>query len=189
MAATSAQTILKESEDKMKKAADIVSHEFATLRTGRASASLVEGIRVDYYGTPTPLKQLAAISVPEPRLIAVQPWDPSTIPLVEQAILKSELGLNPSNDGKVVRIGIPSLTDERRRELDKLIKKMAEEGRIAIRAVRRDANEHLKKLQNDKVITEDDAHHNQNETQKLTDKYIASIDSLLKSKEQEITQS
>lgn len=189
MPLTVSQAILKESEEKMKKALEIVMHEFATLRTGRASTSLIEGVKVDYYGTLTSLKQMAALSAPEPRLLLIQPWDPSALPLIEQAILKSELGLVPTNDGKVIRIGIPSLTEERRRELDKLIKKMAEEGRIAIRAVRRDANEHLKKLQADKAITEDDAHQNQNDIQKLTDKTIASIDSLLKTKEQEITQS
>ncbi|MBI2447855.1 MAG: ribosome recycling factor [Candidatus Omnitrophica bacterium] len=183
-----AQQLLKDTEDKMKRTADVVSKEFLTIRTGRASSALVEGIKVDYYGTPTPLKQLATITTPDPKLLVIQPWDVSVLPEIEKAILKSDLGLNPTNDGKLMRIGIPQLTKERREELVKIVRKVAEEGRVSIRSIRRDSNESLKKFQKDGLISEDDAHKFQDTVQKLTDKYISNIDHILKSKESEITE-
>jgi ribosome recycling factor len=140
----SVNDILHQSEEKMKRSLEVLLREFSTVRTGRASAALVESVRVDYYGTPTPLKQLAGISTPEARLIVIQPWDPSSIAAIEKSILKSELGITPTNDGKVLRLNIPPLTKERRAELVKVVHKLAEEGRIAIRSIRRDANEHIK---------------------------------------------
>ncbi len=180
------QSLIKESEDKMKKAVEVVTREFGTVRTGRASPALVDHIKVEYYGTQTPLKQLASITTPDPKLIVIQPWDHSSMAEIEKAILKSELGITPVNDGKVIRLGIPQLTQERRDELSKVVKKMAEEGRVSIRTIRRDANEHIKKLEKDKGITEDDSFKSIEEIQKLTDKYIAKVDEFLKNKEKEL---
>ena len=182
------QHLLKESEDKMKSSVEVVSKEFSSIRSGRASSALVEGIKVDYYGTPTPLKQLSTITTPDPKLLVIQPWDNSVLQEIEKAILKSELGLNPVNDGKVLRIGIPQLTRERREELVKLAHKIAEDGRVAIRSIRRHSNDSLKNLQKEGTIGEDDAHKFQDNIQKLTDKYISNIDHILKSKESEITE-
>jgi len=181
---TPLQKLLKDAEEKMKKTIAAVSRQFAEVRGGRASPSLVEHVTVDYYGTPTPLKQLAAITAPEPRLLMVQPWDASLVQEIEKTILKSGLGIVPQVDGKLIRLPVPPLTTERRNELTKLVHKMAEEGRVAIRTIRRDANEVVKKLKTDKQISEDDAFKAQGDIQKLTDKHIAEIDTLLKTKEQ-----
>ena len=159
---------------------------FSRVRTGRASVSLLDGIRAEYYGTPTPLSQLATLSVPESRLIVIAPWDVSAIGAIEKAIQKSELGLMPANDGKVIRLPIPQLTEERRRELVKQVKKMAEEGKIKLRNERRNANEGLKDLKKNSKISEDEMHSSQEEVQKITDKYIEQVDKLLAAKEKEI---
>jgi ribosome recycling factor len=172
----------------MAKAVEVTHREFSTIRTGRASPALVEGIKVDYYGTSTPLKQLANISVPNPKLITIQPWDPSALESVEKAILKSSVGLTPNNDGKVIRLNMPELTKERREELVKLIKKIAEDGKVSMRTVRRDANESIKKMEKDNDITEDDKYDMQDEVQEMTDKYTKEIDTLLEHKEKELTQ-
>jgi len=176
----------KETKEKMDMAIEAISHEFGSIRTGRASASILDGIKVDYYDTFTPLNQMATISVPESRLIVIQPWDPSALANMEKAILKSDLGLNPTNDGKVIRLAIPMLTEERRKQLVKVVKNMAEESRISIRNTRRDSNEKLKKMEKDKEITEDDYHNGLKEIQTLTDDFIAKVDELLSRKEKEI---
>ena len=178
--------ILHETEDKMKKTVQSVKREFAEVRTGRASPSLVEGVLVEYYGTKTPIKQLATISTPEARLVVINPWDASIINQVEKAILQSNLGLTPNNDGKLIRITIPHLTDERRQELDKIVKRIAESGRVSLRTARRDANESLKQLDKSKEIAEDDRFKSQDEVQKLIDKYTTQIDEALGAKEKEI---
>jgi len=178
--------VMHEAHDKMTKTNEAVQREFGTIRTGRASSTLVEGIRVNYYDTPTPLKQLASISTPDPKLIVIQPWDMSILGEVEKAILKSDLGITPMNDGRVIRLGIPQLTQERREELVKVIKKMAEDGRVSIRSIRRDMNEKIKKLEKDKVIPEDESFKSIEEIQKLTDKHIKEIDQLLSNKEKEL---
>jgi len=178
--------ILHNTEEKMKKAVDSVTREFSEIRTGRASPSLVEGLHIDYYGTPTLLKQLASISAPDAHLIVIQPWDITAILEIEKAIMKSNLGITPSNDGKLIRLSVPPLSKERRQELAKVVHKMAEEGRVSLRTIRRDAKESLEKLEKDKVIPEDDKFRGIDELQKHVDKYIAKIDELLKSKEKEI---
>ena len=180
------QKLLKDAEEKMKKSLVAVTRQFSEIRGGRASPTLVEHVTVAYYGTPTPLKQLAAITAPEPRMLLVQPWDGSQVQEVEKAILQSGLGITPQVDGKILRLPVPPLTTERRGELTKLLHKMAEEGRIAIRTVRRDANEAVKKMKTDKQISDDHAFKSQADIQKLTDKFIAEIDALLKGKEQEL---
>jgi len=178
--------ILHQAEDKMKKSVEVTMHEFSSVRTGRANPGLVEGLKIDYYGTPTPLKQLAGISTPEARLIVIQPWDPSSLGDIEKAILKSELGISPSNDGKVIRLNIPPLTKERRADLVKLVHKLTEEGRIAIRAIRRDANDHIKQTEKEHKVTEDECFKAQEDIQKLTDKYIKQLEDISKNKEAEI---
>jgi ribosome recycling factor len=178
--------LLHDTESKMKKTAEATQREFSTVRTGRASTALVDGIRVDYYGTPTPLKQLAAITTPDARLIVIQPWDKNCLADLEKAILKSEIGITPTNDGKVIRLSIPSLTQERRAELDKIVKKIAEDGHISIRTARHAAIEGVRKLEKDKAVTEDERFKGQEDIQKLTDKYIKEIDALLAAKEKEI---
>ena len=160
--------------------------EFAAVRTGRASLALLDHITVDYYGTPTPLKQVANLSTPESRLITIQPWDPSIIRDIEKAITSSDLGLTPSNDGKIIRLPIPPLSEERRKELVKLTKKYGEETKVSIRGCRRDGNEELKRRQKEGELTEDNLRKAENENQKLTDKYIQKVDELLKKKEEEI---
>jgi ribosome recycling factor len=170
----------------MDKALESLEKDLSRLRTGRASAALVEGIQVEYYGTPTPMTQLASVSIPDSRTITIQPWDRGAFSDVEKAILKSDLGLNPVNDGKLIRINIPPLTEERRRDLAKVAKKYTEDAKIAIRNIRRDANESLKKRKNDKSITEDDMHKGQDEVQKITDAHIVRADSILSDKEKEI---
>jgi ribosome recycling factor len=178
--------VLHSTEEKMKKAFDSVTREFSEVRTGRANPSLVEGLHVDYYGTPTLLKQLASISVPDQHLIVIQPWDVTAIQEIEKSIMKSNLGINPSNDGKVVRLSVPPLSKERRQELVKLVHSMSEEGRVSLRTIRRDAKEALEKLEKDKLVTEDDKFRGIDELQKLIDKYIARIEELLKNKEKEV---
>jgi ribosome recycling factor len=178
--------IYKEVKAKMQSSVDVFKKDLNTIRTGRASLSLLDGITVDYYGTPTPLNQLATLSVPESRLITIQPWDQSVIGGVEKAILKSDLGLTPVNDGKLVRIAIPPLTEERRKDLVKIIKKYSEECKIAVRNVRRDGNESLKELEKKKEITEDDLYKSQNKIQEVTDSYIKKIDEITEKKEKEI---
>ncbi len=180
------QEVIKGSEEKMKKALEILKKDFATLRAGRANPAILEKVMVDYYGAPTPVNQLANISAPEPRMLIIQPWDKSVINQVEKAILKSDLGLTPSNDGTVIRINIPQLTQERRLELVKVTKKKAEEARVIIRNLRRDANEHTKAAEKKGEVSEDDARRGQEEIQKLTDKYIKEVDHILEGKEKEI---
>lgn len=170
----------------MEKAVEATRKEFKNMRTGRASIALVEGIVVNYYDTPTPLKSLANISTPDARTIAITPWDLSGLTEIEKAIQKSDLGLNPMNDGKVVRISIPTLTEERRQDLTRLVRKVAEEGRISVRNARHDALDKIKKLEKDKLATEDDVSRSQKEIQKFTDKYVADVDTALKKKEEEI---
>jgi len=183
---TPANEVIKHTNEKMEKAVFATKREFDTIRTGRASASLVEGIHVNYYGAPTPIKQLATISVPDVKLIVIQPWDPTCIKDIEKAISDSPIGIMPTNDGKVVRLSIPLLSEERRQELIKVTKKMAEEGRISIRTIRRDSVEHIRQLEKDSKITEDDKFNSEKEIQKLTDDHIKKIDDLFKHKETEL---
>ncbi|WP_035107477.1 ribosome recycling factor [Desulfovirgula thermocuniculi] len=180
--------VIAEAESNMKKTVEVVKKEFASLRAGRATPALLDKITVSYYGTPTPINQLATISVPEPRLLVIQPWDKSVLPEMERAILKSDLGITPTSDGTVIRLTIPPLTQERRAELVKIIKKKAEEGRVAIRNIRREFIEKFKQQQKNGEISEDESRRAQDEIQKLTDKYVKEIDQLLASKEQEIMQ-
>ena len=178
--------VILSGEERMKKTAASLKDGYASLRSGRASAGLFDRIRVDAYGEKTPLNQVANISVPEARLIVIQPWDKNLITEIEKAIRSSELSLNPSNDGKVIRISIPPLTEERRKELVKLAKAQAEQSRVSIRNIRRDGNEELKKLLKDTKITEDDESKGADELQKLTDNYIAQVNKVLEEKEKEI---
>lgn len=171
---------------RMEKALSDLQHEMATIRTGRASLSILDNLRVDYYGTPTPLNQVANLHVPEPALITIQPWDVSQIGLIEKVIRTSDLGLNPSNDGKLIRLPIPPLTEERRKELVKKLHGVAEHHRVALRNVRRDGNEAIKKLSKDKKITEDDDKKAHDDIQKLTDVYMGKIDAASKTKEKDI---
>jgi ribosome recycling factor len=173
-------------EEKMKKALDALRREFVTLRAGRATPALLDKITVDYYGTPTPISQVANIAVPEPRLITIQAWEKPMIAQIEKAILKSDLGLTPNSDGVIIRLNIPQLTQQRRTELVKVVHKKAEENRIAIRNLRRDANDSIKKLEKEKSISEDEAKKAQEDMQKLTDKYIKEVDNIMSAKEKEI---
>lgn len=176
----------KKTSDRMHGAIEALKKEFGSIRTGRASLSLLEGISVNYYGTMTPLQQLASLSVPESRQIAIQPWEQRIIPDIEKAIMKSDLGLTPMNDGKLIRINIPILTEERRKQLVKVVRKRTEEARVAIRNIRRDANDELKKLEKDKHMSEDDAKKEQDEIQKITDSFVKKADEILEHKEKEI---
>ncbi len=178
--------ILHDTEAKMKKTIEAVAREFSEIRTGRASPSLVQGLYIDYYNTPTLLKQLASISVPDAHLIVIQPWDPNIIAQIEKTILKSNLGITPSNDGKIIRLSIPPLSRERREELAKMVKKMAEEGRVSLRTIRHAAKEAIAKLEKDKAIPEDEKFRGFDELQKIIDRYIAKIEEILKNKEKEI---
>lgn len=178
--------IYQETKDRMKKTLAALQNEFKRVRTGRASLNLLDGIRVDYYGSPTPLNQVASLSVPESRLIMIQPWDVSVIKEIEKAILKSDLGLTPSSDGKLIRIAIPQLTEERRKELVKVIHKISEEHKIAVRNIRRDANDLVKSMKKDGDVSEDEAFRAQDEIQKITDRNIERIDEAYKEKEKEI---
>lgn len=180
------QNVLSTCEDRMKKCIASLTNEYASLRTGRASAQLFDKIKVDYYGAETPLSQIAAISVPEARLVVIQPWDKSALANIEKAIQKSELGLNPNNDGKLIRVNFPPLTQDRRKELAKQSKTTAENARVAVRNVRRDAMEELKKLQKASEISEDQQKEGETKIQKLTDNAIAEIGKLAEAKEKEI---
>jgi ribosome recycling factor len=171
---------------RMEKSVTDLQHEMSSIRTGRASVSILDNIRIDYYGTPTPLNQVANLHVPEPSLITVQPWDASQIGPIEKAIRSSDLGLNPANDGKLIRIPIPPLTEERRKDLVKRLHQMAEHHRVAIRNIRRDANEHVKKLLKDKKVTEDDEKRALDELQKMTDSHTEKLDSAARTKEKEL---
>lgn len=175
-----------EAKGLMEKALEALGRDFKRVRTGRASISLLDGVRADYYGAPTPLNQMASLSVPEPRLILIQPWDTSALEAIEKAVLKSDLGLTPNNDGKVVRISVPPLTEERRKDLAKLVKKMSEDSKVAVRNARREANELLKEFQKEGDISEDDARRGKDEIQKLTDSYVSKVDEVLAEKEKEI---
>ena len=180
------QTLSKDAEDKMKRAVETVKRELNEVRGGRATPSLVEHVHVEYYGASTPLKQLAAITAPEPRTLVIQAWDSNAVAEIEKALQKAALGVTPLVEGKLIRLPIPPLTGERRQELVKLVHKMAEEARVAIRNVRRDANETIKKLKAENKATEDDVTDLQGAIQKLTDKYTGQIDALVKTKEQEL---
>jgi ribosome recycling factor len=178
--------IFDDLKERMGKSIESLKREYSRLRTGRASVALLDGIRVTYYDTPTPLNQMASLAVPEPRLIVIQPWDKTAIGDIEKAILKSELGLTPMNDGKVIRIAIPALTEERRKELVKVARKMAEDNKVAIINIRRDANDMLKDLKTEKEITEDSLYRAQDDVQKITDDFISQVDGLCTAKEGEI---
>ncbi|RHW36410.1 ribosome recycling factor [Neobacillus notoginsengisoli] len=178
--------VISNTKEKMEKAIQAYSRELATIRAGRASASLLDRITVDYYGAPTPVNQLAGISTPEARLLVIQPYDKSILGDIEKAIQKSDLGLNPTNDGSLIRIAVPQLTEERRKELVKLVKKEAEDAKIAVRNIRRDANDELKKLEKNGEITEDDLRGYSEDIQKLTDDHISKVDQITKDKEKEI---
>jgi ribosome recycling factor len=180
--------LIQDATRRMDKSVESTQGEFNGVRTGRASAALLDRIQVDYYGQSTPLKQLATINVPEPRLLTVQPFDPSSVKSIERAILESELGLTPSNDGKVIRLPIPQLTEERRRELVKVVRQIAEDGRIAVRNVRRDVDRRLKELSQKGEVGKDEEHRAEERVQKLTDEHTGKIDELLKRKEAEITE-
>jgi ribosome recycling factor len=178
--------VIATAKEKMSKAVQVFTKELATIRAGRANSALLDKVTVDYYGVPTPINQLASISVPEPRLLVVQPYDKSVVSDMEKAILKSDLGVTPTSDGSVIRIVIPPLTEERRRELVKIVKKESEEAKVAVRNIRRDANDELKKLEKQGEITEDELRGFIDEIQELTDEYIKKIDNLTKEKEKEI---
>ena len=178
--------LIQDATRRMDRSVDSARHEFNTVRTGRASAALLDRIEIDYYGQRTPLKQLATINVPEPRMLTVQPFDPSSMKTIERAIQESDLGLTPSNDGKMIRLPIPPLTEERRKELVRVVRQMAEDSRTAVRNVRRDVIHHLKDLANDGSVGSDEEHRAEDRVQKLTDEHTKAIDELLKHKEAEI---
>jgi ribosome recycling factor len=180
------ESMLLSAEERMEKAMEALTRDFSKLRTGRASTALVEDVKVDYYGTPTPIGQMASIAVPDSRTITIQPWDKSGFATVEKALLKSGLGLTPVNDGKIIRIVMPPLTEERRKELVKVARKYSEEAKVAVRNVRRDGNESLKKLEKDKRITEDELKKGMDDVQKLTDRFVADVDKKCLAKEKEI---
>ncbi|WP_033829197.1 ribosome recycling factor [Bacillus andreraoultii] len=181
-----ANQVINDAKDRMTKAIGAYTRELASIRAGRANASLLDKIVVEYYGAPTPINQLASISVPEARMLVIQPYDKSIVSEIERAIMKSDLGLNPTSDGSLIRIMIPALTEERRKELVKVVRKESEEAKIAIRNIRRDVNDDLKKQEKNKEITEDELRGYTDDVQKLTDEYIAKIDQLTKEKEKEI---
>jgi ribosome recycling factor len=176
----------KKTKEKMGKTVEATRAELASIRSGRASAALVDSVRVDYYGTETPLNQLANIAVPEPRLLVITPWDKTQIGGIERALLKADLGLTPNNDGNVIRLPIPSLTEERRKDLVKRVKRIAEEGKVALRNIRRDANEAIKKAEKSGSVPKDDAHRCKDDVQRITDEFSAKIDELAEAKEAEI---
>lgn len=178
--------VLNQAESKMKKTVDLLIKDYATLRAGRATPALLDKILVDYYGTPTPINQMATISAPEPRLLVIQPWDRNMMPQIEKAILKSDLGITPVSDGNVIRLSIPTLTEEKRKDLVKIVNKKAEEGRIAIRNLRREANDQIKTAEKKGDISEDSAKRYLADIQDLTDKYIKNIDNVAEAKEKEI---
>ncbi len=178
--------VLREAETKMKKTIEVVNRELQSIRTSRASTGLVDNIKVDYYGTPTPLKQLATISTPEPRLVIINPWDKSIMQEVERAILKSDLGITPNNDGKVIRLGIPQLTEERRKEICKVASRIAEEGKVSLRSIRHTAIDKIKSMQDASEISKDETFWGRDDAQKLINKYTEEIDKILTAKEKEI---
>lgn len=180
------EKILEDMKRKMNKVLEVLAQDLARVRTGRASVALLEGIKVEAYGATMPLPQVASLAAPEPRLLTIQPWDPTLLADIEKAILKSDLGLNPANDGKLIRLPIPTLTTERRKELVKVVKKMAEDSKVALRNVRRDGNDRLKDLKKDKHISEDEVHRAQDEVQKITDDFIKKVDGQATDKEKEI---
>ena len=180
------EAVKKDAEERMQKALGSLERDFGKLRTGRASTSLVDGLKVDYYGTPTPIGQIASVAVPDSRSITIQPWDRAAFALVEKAILKSDLGLTPVNDGKIIRINIPPLTEDRRKDLVKVARKYGEEAKVAVRNIRRDANDQLKKLEKDKVISEDILKSGNDSVQKLTDAFVKKADAVCQAKEKEI---
>ena len=180
------EELLQDARERMGKSVDSIRHEFGSVRTGRASPALLDRVSVDYYGAPTPLKQLATISAPEPRLLSVQPYDQSSIKSIEKAILESDLGLTPNNDGKIIRLSIPELTEERRKQLVKVVRGIAEEGRVAVRNIRRDCMHDLRELKEAGETGSDEEHRAETELQKLTDGKIGELDALLKAKEAEI---
>jgi ribosome recycling factor len=177
---------VNEARNHMEKAVEAMRREFTSVRTGKATPALLDTVRVDAYGSKMPINQVGTVSAPEPRLLIIQPWDKGLLKAIETGITQADLGLNPSNDGNIIRVPIPQLTEERRKDMVKLLHKLAEEGRVAIRHARQEANKDLKKQQGDHTISEDDAHRQMEQVQKLTDEYIAKIDQLLKGKEQEV---
>ena len=179
-------TLFLETEERMSKTVTSLEKEFAKLRTGRATTALVDNIKADYYGAPTPISNMASVTVPDSRTISIQPWDKSGFSAIEKALLKSDLGLTPVNDGKIIRITIPALTEERRKELVKVARKYTEDAKVAVRNVRRDANDALKKMEKDKVLSEDERKKGEEDVQKTTDKYIAQLDKVTQAKEKEI---
>lgn len=180
------KTIISKSEEKMNKSIAALEHEYTSIRAGRANPSVLDKISVDYYGVPTKINQMAAVSVSEARMLVIQPWDMTTLKAIEKAIQTSDLGINPTNDGKVIRIAFPPLTEERRKGLVKDVHKIAEESKVAIRSIRRDANEKLKAMKKDSAITEDDLKDGEKEIQNLTDKFCKKVDEIAKAKENEI---
>lgn len=178
--------IVTKARSAMDKAIDSLKKDFTKVRTGRASVSLLDDVRVDYYGTPTPLSQLGTLAVPEPRLITIQPWEKKLLPEIEKAIFKADLGLTPNSDGQLIRMAIPPLTEDRRKEMVKMLKRMAEDTKVAVRNIRRDANDAVKKLAKDKEISEDDAKRVEKEIQDLTDKFVARADEVVAVKEKEV---
>lgn len=178
--------IYKDAEERMEKTINVLKSDYKTIRAGRANAAVLDKVLVDYYGVPTPIKQLAAISVPEPTVLNIQPWDASSLKAIEKAISASDLGINPQNDGKIIRLTFPSLTEDRRRELGKDIKKMGEDSKVAVRAIRRDSIEKLKALKKDSFITEDDLKEGEKKVQDITDKFIKRVDEESSAKEKEI---
>ena len=178
--------VIQETRRKMDKVLESLARDLSRVRTGRASVALLEGIKVDCYGTSMPLSQVASLAAPEPRLLTVQPWDSNLLGDIDKAILKSDLGLNPVNDGKIIRLPIPALTTERRKDLVKMVKKMEEEGKVALRNLRREANEDLKEMKKEKLLSEDEAHRGQDEVQKVTDEYIKKVEDQGVDKEKEI---
>ena len=179
-------TILAEAESKMEKSVENTKEKFSHVRAGRANVSMLDGVSVEAYGTPTPLNQVGTVSAPEARLLVIDPWDKSLIPAIEKTILQANLGFNPSNDGKIIRLVVPELTEDRRKEYVKVVKKEAEEGKVAVRNVRKDVNNKLRKLEKDSEITADELKASEEKVQKSTDKYIAAIDTALAAKEKEL---
>jgi ribosome recycling factor len=180
------QTVIKDLETRMQAAVDLLAREFSGVRTGRANTALLDGVRVEAYGVLTPIAQMASTSVPDPKTLVIQPWDASQMAAIEKAILKSDLGLTPSNDGKVIRLIMPTLTEERRKQLAKTVGKLAEEARVAVRNIRRDANDRIKAMARDQKVAQDEERRTHDQVQKLTDRFIGRVDELTKKKEQEI---
>ena len=180
------QDVIKTAKEKMEKTLAVTTRELATLRAGRANPQVLDKIQVDYYGTPSPINAVANISVPEPRMLVIAPWEAKMVSVIEKAILKSDVGINPSNDGKVIRLVFPELTEERRKDLCKQVRKQVEEGKVALRAIRRDANEQIKKMKKDNTITEDDQKAAEDKIQKATDKIIKEVDAITAEKEKEL---